>query len=355
MSERSDFAIELFRKSVVARARRIRVVVWGLLIGAALGVISFPGPAVCQSGGHILFGDLKVDESQVDGVAPLSFDVILYSEGGTMLGRQTITNNGRYRFLNVANGRYDVAVEVEGAEVARIRVWVQYAYKTDHRQDLHFEWRRSIPRRSVRAQTVSASDFYTRTPPNDSLFEQAQRAIDDRKYAEAAALLRRILVNDAQDFQAWTELGTALLFQGAEREAEDAYQQAIKIRPKFALALLNLGRLLVAQNRFADALDPLIKAVQIRPESADANYLLGEAYLQNKRGSQAVVHFREAIRLDPNGKADAHLRLATLYRAAGMKGLAANEYTQFLAKRPDYTERRKLEQYITENQKPDNR
>ena len=49
--------------------------------------------------------------------------------------------------------------------------------------------------------------------------------------------------------------------------------------------------------------------------------------------------------------ADAHLRLAALYNAAGMKDKAALEYVQFLAKKPDHAEKKRLRQYITENKK----
>src|SRR5262245_22082126 len=104
-------------------------------------LVPHPAPAEAQAGGHTLFGDLKVDEKNVQGVVPLSFEILLYTEGGTLLGRQTVTNNSRYRFLNVADGRYDVVVEVEGSEVARVRVWVQSPYKTDFRQDIHLEWK----------------------------------------------------------------------------------------------------------------------------------------------------------------------------------------------------------------------
>jgi hypothetical protein len=100
-----------------------------------------------QAGGHTLFGDLKVDETKVDGVVPLSFDVVLYTEGGVLLGRQTVVNNSRYRFLNLQDGRYDVVVEVEGSEVARVRVLVQAAYKTDFRQDIHLEWKEGVAQR----------------------------------------------------------------------------------------------------------------------------------------------------------------------------------------------------------------
>ena len=352
MTERTNFPEAcLGRRAFARRAGAPGLPASLLATVLILILITSPAPAARQAGGHILFGDLKVDESKVEGsFTPLSFDVLLYSEDGTLRGRQTVTNNGRYRFLNVSNGRYDVVVEVEGAEIARVRVWLQYAYKTDHRQDLNFEWHARGP--AGRAQTVSAADFYKRTPPNKSLFEKAQRALDGRRYDEAESLLRQLLAADAADFQAWTELGTAHLMRGEPGEAEKAYRRAVGERPNFTLALLNLGRLLMAQNRYGEAVAPLEKAVQSRPDSADANYLLGEAYLQLKRGSKAVPHLNTAIRLDPRGKAEAHLRLAALYHAAGMKDRAAAEYRQFLAKRPNHPERKKLERYIAENRRP---
>src|ERR1051325_4031536 len=125
-----------------------------------------------QAGGHTLFGDLKVDDKNVDDIVPLSFEILLYTEGGTLLGRQSVTNNSRYRFLNLANGRYDVVVEVEGTEVARVRVLVQSAYKTDFREDLHLEWRSGIAHRRPKSHTISAADFYDRPALNKPLFEK---------------------------------------------------------------------------------------------------------------------------------------------------------------------------------------
>ena len=95
----------------------------------------------------------------------------------------------------------------------------------------------------------------------------------------------------------------------------------------------------------------LSRAVKLRATSADANYLLGESYLQVKKGSLAVGYLNEALRLDPIGMAEVHLRLGLLYNAAGMKDKAANEYEQFLKKKPDYPDRKKLEKYIADNKK----
>jgi len=60
----------------------------------------------------------------------------------------------------------------------------------------------------------------------------------------------------------------------------------------------------------------------------------------------------EALRIDPIGKAEIHLRIAAIYDNVGLKDLAATEYEQFLKKRPDYQDRKKLEKYIAENKKP---
>ena len=76
----------------------------------------------------------------------------------------------------------------------------------------------------------------------------------------------------------------------------------------------------------------------MQPQNAEAHLLLGEAYLQTKKGSKSVGHLNEAARL---GRAGAHLRLATLYNAVGMKDKAAAEYEQFLAKQPLHPDRKK--------------
>jgi tetratricopeptide (TPR) repeat protein len=73
--------------------------------------------------------------------------------------------------------------------------------------------------------------------------------------------------------------------------------------------------------------------------------------LKLKRGSVAVDYLNEALRLDPRGMAEVHLQLAALYDGAGLRDKAAAEYEQFLKKRPEYSDRKKLQRYIAENRK----
>jgi len=305
-----------------------------------------------QGGGHILYGDMKVDESKAQGATRLSYDVILYNLSRQIVARQTVTSNGRYRFNNLNSGIYDLVVESENVEVARIRVELVAPLATDIRQDINLELR-PTEASSSKPASISAEDFYQRTSANQKLFEKAQAATDNKKYLEAVGLFNELLTNDPKDFQAWIELGTVYLLEEKLTDAEKAYSSAIEIRPGFFLGLMNLARLRMMEKNYEGAVEPLTAAVNVRPTSADANYYLGEAYLQIKKGSKAVGYLNQAIKLDPIGKADVHLRLATLYIAVGMKDKAALEYEEFLKKKPDYHNAKKLRDYIEVN-KPKN-
>lgn len=314
----------------------------------ALTFVAGPLRLMAQVSGTTLYGDIRVDESKVDARTPLGLNIILYNLAGNVVGRQVVPSGGRYRFNNVRAGEYDIAVEVETSEIARIRVSLGGTPGSDFRQDLEFERKASATGARNKVATISAEDVYTRPSTNESIFRKAQEAVDKKKYEQAVTLFRQIVEGDPQDFQAWTELGTAYLLHGKPNEAEKAYRRATEVRPAFALALLNLGRLLVSQKKFEAATEPLSRALELQPQSGEANLLLGETYLQGKKGSKAVGYFNEAARL---GRYEAHLRLATLYNAAGLKEKAATEYEELLKKQPDYPERKKLEQYIAANKK----
>ena len=310
------------------------------------------GDALAQTrGSRTIFGDLKIDESTANAAVPVIFDVVLYSEGRMQLDHQWVSPNGRYRF-NVPSGIYDIAVELDGKEVARIRVEMLSPLVSTYRRDIELEFRaRPGSETRVRAGLVSAADLYKRGPATAKLFSKAEEAVNQKEYDQAVSLFQQILKLDEGDYQSWTELATVYLMQKNSAEAEKGYLRAIEIQPTYLLALIDLGRLRLSLKNFDGAIDLLTRAVAVKHDSAEANYFLGEAYLQIRKGSKAVGYLNEALRLEPMGMAEAHLRLALLYHGAGMKDKAAIEYEQFLKKRPEYPDRKKLEQYIAANKK----
>ena len=303
--------------------------------------------------GHTIIGDFKVDESQATGTGARTYQVILYNVVGNMIDRQAVTNNGRYRFFDVPNGEYAIAVEFEGSEVTRIPLRFSYPQRTDVRQDISLEWKSEPTKhRGGKPATIAALPTYKRSPTNQDRFDKAEKAAGAKQHAEAATLLTQIVDADPLDYEAWIELGNAYFNLGKLKDAEKVYLRAIDEKPSLILPFLSLGKIRLADKNYQGSVDALNEALKLQPTSAEANYLLGEAYLQMKKGSKAVGYLYEALKLEPIKMAEAHLRLAALYNGAGLKDKAAAEYEQFLRKKPTYPERKKLEQYISENKKP---
>ena len=298
-----------------------------------------------------LFGDVKVDDTRIEDRKPVTLDILLY-KGGALVGRQRLGNFGRYRFMNLLAGVYEVAVEIENVEVTRITKLIAGQYADDVRQDISLMWRPTVERRGYKAEVVSVENSYARTAQNKALFQRAEREIAAKDYVAAIATLKSLVGSDPKDFPAWVELGMLQFIQKEHAEAEKSFFIAMTVKPDYFSALLNLGRVRLARKRFEGAAKSLHQALQINPNSGAANYFLGEAYLQMKAGSIATGYLNQALKLDPSGMAEAHLRLAALYSAAGRKDAAASECEQFLKKRPDYSDRKEVERCIANNTTP---
>ncbi|HEX8185686.1 MAG TPA: tetratricopeptide repeat protein, partial [Blastocatellia bacterium] len=213
-----------------------------LLLFAMSFIVTLPWGATAaqRGGGHTVFGDFKVDESKVGGIKPETFHLVLYSSGGHPISRQMVTNNGRYRFFNLANGEYYISVEVENSEVARILLRLAEVEKTEIRRDIALEWQGSPGDKAQnKAATVSAADLYNRSGANKTLLRNAEEAIKRKNYDQAVSMLNEIVTADQKDYGAWTELGTVYFMQEKFNDAEKAYRRALQEQPSFQLALLN--------------------------------------------------------------------------------------------------------------------
>jgi tetratricopeptide (TPR) repeat protein len=289
-----------------------------------------------------LYGDLKVDASQAgDENADRTFDVILYTRGNEVVARQRSGNGGRYQFTNLGNGDYYLAVELDNSEIARVPINISVNSVEQIKQDLEFRWKPIMP--------VGGADAYNRTSQNRALYQKASQEIHNKSFGEAATTLRSLVEADPKDYIAWSDLGMVYFIQKDFEAAENSYTSAVGVKADHVAALVNLGRVRLARKNNEGAVESLEAALKADPKNAAANYFLGEAYLALKKGSKAVAYLNEALKLDPLGMADAHLRLGALYNLAGYKDRAALEYEQFLQKKPDYPERKKLTEYIEAN------
>jgi tetratricopeptide (TPR) repeat protein len=69
-------------------------------------------------------------------------------------------------------------------------------------------------------------------------------------------------------------VGLALAIQGKRNQAIRHFSEAVRVRPDFAEAHLNLGAMLASQTRLDEAIDHFREALRIRPDFSEAkNYL----------------------------------------------------------------------------------
>src|SRR5215510_12811955 len=145
-----------------------------------------------RSGGKALYGEVIVEGEQLNNGKPVKVDLILYTETRNVVERNSVSGNSRYRFNNIPQGLYELVAEVEGSEVARLRVDLRSPMVDDFKQDISLAWSSNGPK-SSKADAVSAADQYQRNSANAALFTKADKALDAKDYDEAVKLLNKIV------------------------------------------------------------------------------------------------------------------------------------------------------------------
>lgn len=157
------------------------------------------------------------------------------------------------------------------------------------------------------------------------------------RYAEAAALYRRILDVDASNADALHLLGLIEGQAGRVDLCRDLIGRALQTNPWLLEARLNLGNLLQAAGRGAEAAASWHRVLAIAPGHASAWQRLG--VLNHGRGSagtqQALRALSRAVQLDPT-LADAHHDLGLTLRHAGRIDEAIASYTRAIATKAEF-------------------
>jgi tetratricopeptide (TPR) repeat protein len=191
---------------------------------------------------------------------------------------------------------------------------------------------------------------------------EGMKALEERKYQEAADLFTKAVAADPSDYAANFNLALAYSLLGKPADAIPAYKKTLELKPGLYEAELNLGILLIGQKQPADAVPLLQDAVEKKPkEFRPRNYLskalldsgdfakaeesykigvqldsksaaaqlgLAQAQARQNRLGDAAEHYRQAAALDPSYK-DTLLELATLYEANKQAAEAIEIYRQY--------------------------
>jgi lipoprotein NlpI len=137
------------------------------------------------------------------------------------------------------------------------------------------------------------------------------------------------------DAKAYVEYGIANGAKGDLDAAIGAFNEAIRINPKYAPAYDNRGFAYSLQKMPDEAISNYSQAIQIDPQYKEAYYQRGSLNGQRGNFSQAVNDFSEVIKLDPK-YAPAHYNLGHVQYFEGNLDGALDQIGQALSLDPNF-------------------
>lgn len=176
---------------------------------------------------------------------------------------------------------------------------------------------------------------------------------DKNEHDRAEPVLREILTHSGADFADVHNMLACILHKRGElASAEQHFERAVEINPRYTEALINLavthndlGKYEAAQNVYSR-----IRELETRegmPDSfaagkiANMHAAVAHAYMDAGCRPQAIEELRKAVELCPSF-ADLHVKLGSLYREGGALEMAREHYAAACTANPRYVPARVL-------------
>jgi tetratricopeptide (TPR) repeat protein len=172
------------------------------------------------------------------------------------------------------------------------------------------------------------------SPAEPTELTQAEAAIDKQNYAAAEPLLRKLVERDANNYEAWFDLGFVENELGNVDASITAYRKSVAAKPDVFESNLNLG-LQLAKTGQPDAEEFLRAATRLQPTSHSAEgqyraWLSLAQVIAKAKPEEALAAYQQAESLQPK-EIEPHLSAGQLLERQGKFAEAEQEYKQALA------------------------
>jgi len=234
-----------------------------------------------------------------------------------------------------AQDQYRKAVEL-GASEADLLFKVAQGYLDEGQEDKYIEVAEKaltilVPPSDVRTENDRRMDVHLKLVDiyikKADRYKKAGKKDEEEKYVLETIKHYEQITNLEPDAKKWYNLGLLYEREGKNKaiKAVRAYEQAIQLKPDYALAYFRRGNFMlyykvgnvkVLMYKPEVAIEDLKKAIELDPKLAEAYVSLGRAYFQMNLTDEATAEFEKAVLVDPNNLR-AHIYLAQDYAQAG--------------------------------------
>jgi tetratricopeptide (TPR) repeat protein len=287
--------------------------------------------------------------------------VVVQRSDGPIVARIFSDTLGHFEVRNLANGNYDILVDVDGYEPVRQQVGVSsggYFNAASVNITLREKEKTAVvkPDGSHAEDTVDITEL-SRKYPKKAIqdYEKAKAELRNKNEAKALELLLSAIKVAPDFYDAHNTLGSIYQKQSQFQEAEAEFTRARELNPRAPEPLVNLGSLYIDEAAASAAQGPasvgkiLDKALDILEASLKmkrspmAYYFLGTAYYRSSFYDEAETNFKHALEMDSRFPAG-RLMLANTYIKQRMWQNALEHLDIYLADNPKASDREQIQE-----------
>ena len=148
--------------------------------------------------------------------------------------------------------------------------------------------------------------------PEAPAWERSQSLRQDGQAKDAAALLRKALIEAPDNYRLHFKLGLTLCELDRHEEAIGEFLSALRLRPDFSEACHRIGSAFAARGIFPLAADWFARAREMNPQDVSYFSTYGRTLLALRRNVEAQEVFAHWVASDPDNPLASHLANAAL-------------------------------------------
>lgn len=153
-------------------------------------------------------------------------------------------------------------------------------------------------------------------------------------WRDELTLWTKTIADSPNSYRAHNNLGNIYFNQGSLDKARIEYEEALRIKPDYALAHNGLGNIGNSAGDPGKAIEEFRKAIELDANQLQGHYNLGRAYEKLGKHHEAIDEYNIVIRLDPHNL-DTYYALGSLYQGADLTDKAIEVYQKTIFLNPD--------------------